>query len=160
VDHREFIVEDYKLALDYLQKQFDRLWLRFNFFLTVQMALFGFLGWLAYDKGELTGVRFVAGLGLFVSALWYVVAAQDRSLVDVYRGRTRAAAERIAGLDELGMKDYGTTYVGAAARSDRTSLSSWYWQPLSITRLPVYISLSLGLVWLTLLVSGGSWLRL
>jgi hypothetical protein len=159
VDHHEFIVEHYKLALDYLQRQFDRLWLRFNFFLTVQMALFGFLGWLAYDKGELTGVRFVAGLGLFVSALWYVVAAQDRYLVDVYRGRTRAAAERIAGIDEIAMKDYGATYVGAAAPSDRASLVSWYWQEISITRLPVYVAMTLGIVWLMLLITGGSWLQ-
>ena len=32
----DFVVEDYKLALSYLEGQFQRLWQRFNFFLAAR----------------------------------------------------------------------------------------------------------------------------
>ena len=97
----DFAIEDFKLALEYLAAQFQRLWQRFSFFLTVQMALFGFLGWLVFDRQKISAVPVVCLLGVFISALWYVVSAQDRALVDAYRRRTKDAAGRIAAIDEL-----------------------------------------------------------
>ena len=155
----DFAVEDFKLALSYLQGQFVRLWQRFNFFLTVQTALFGFLGWLAFDKGNLPATRFACFLGASVAALWYVVSAQDRALVEIYRGRAKQAATKITTLDSLGAKDYDKNYVGAEATSQWLSIDSWYWSPLSITRLPVWLSLLLVLVWLVLLFQAATWFQ-
>jgi hypothetical protein len=155
----DFAVDDFKLALSYLEEQFSRLWQRFNFFLSVQTALFGFLGWLAFDKGNLPATRFACFLGIAVAALWYVVSAQDRALVEVYRGRAKQAAERIAKLHSLGAKDYDKTFVGAEATSRWRSIDSWYWSPLSITRLPVWLSLFLVVVWLVLMLNAATWLQ-
>jgi hypothetical protein len=157
----EFVVEDYKLALDYLQGQFQRLWQRFNFFLSVQLALFGFVGFLAFKERSLAGLPLVGALGIFVSVLWYIVAAQDRFLVFTYRRRVESAAEKIAGIATLNTKDYGRTFIGVEAPSGFESPGSWYsWylRPLSITRLPVWVSLLLTLVWLALLLKGVEWL--
>lgn len=154
-----FVVEDYKLALGYLEGQFARLWQRFNFFLTIQTALFGFFGWLAFDAGNLPATRFACLLGVFVAALWYVVSAQDRALVEIYRGRVKYAAEKIAALRSIGAEDYDRHFVGAKADSHWRSIDSWYWSPLSITRLPVWLSLLLVLVWLVLLFNAPAWLQ-
>ncbi len=158
MSHEEFVVEDYKLALQYLQAQFERLWQRFGLFLTVQMALFGFVGWLAYEKGKVLAVPLVAILGTVIALLWYVVAAQDRYLVDAYRDRTKFAARRVASISEFQANDYESTYVGSPAPSHFCSPLSWYWEHTSITRLPVWIAGGLIIVWLALLCKGASWL--
>src|SRR5687768_16649666 len=44
-----FELRDYEMKLEYLTKQYDRLWTRFNFFLTVELALFGYSGYLLFD---------------------------------------------------------------------------------------------------------------
>src|SRR5215211_5977526 len=155
----QFAVEDFKLALSYLQEQFGRLWQRFNFFLSVQTALFGFFGWLAFDQGNFPATRFACYVGIFVAALWYVVSAQDRALVEIYRERAKQAAKNIATFDSLGARDYDKHFVGAGAPSQWRSLDSWYWGPLSITRLPVWLSLLLVLVWLILLFNAARWLQ-
>jgi len=155
----DFAIDDFKLALDYLKAQFDRLWQRFSFFLTVQMALFGFLGWLVFDKGKISALPVGCMLGLFISVLWYVVSAQDRALVDAYRDRTKWAADRIAAIDALKVPDYATNFIGYGADSRFNSPLSWYWHPISITRLPVWISVVLSAAWLALWLWGTPWLQ-
>ncbi len=155
----DFAIQDFNQALDYLKAQFDRLWQRFSFFLTVQMALFGFLGWLVFDRGKISALPVGCMLGLFISVLWYVVSAQDRALVDAYRDRTKWAAGRIAAIDALKVRDYGANFIGYAAESRFNSPLSWYWHPISITRLPVWISLVLSGAWLALWLWGAAWLQ-
>ena len=156
----DFAIEDFKLALTYLQGQFARLWQRFNFFLTVQLALFGFFGWLVFEKENLPATGFICWFGIAIAALWYVVAAQDRALVEVYRKRVEEAAKKIARSPSLGAEDYGKRFIGAGAESQfRSSLIVWYWRPLSITILPVWIALFLLMVWGVLLAKGFEWFQ-
>src|SRR4051812_40474167 len=81
------LIEDYKLKLGYLTAQYERLWKRFHFFLSVELALFGLLGFLTFDKKAPAATALAGGLGVAVSVLWYVVGAQDRALVTAYRAR-------------------------------------------------------------------------
>lgn len=156
----DFIFDNFKLALDYLKGQFSRLWQRFNFFLTVQMALFGFFGWLAFEKDNLPATRLVCMLGVFISALWYIVAAQDRALVEIYRERLEKTAKKLAQITSLNSPDYGTDFVGIEAPSQfRTWCVVWYCRPLSITILPVWLALLHLLVWMALLAVGTDWLE-
>jgi len=155
----EFVVEDYKLALSYLQGQFQRLWQRFNFFLTVQLALFGLIGVLSFQRGTLKPVPLVCIVGVAVSVIWYLVAAEDRFLVTFYRARVKSAAERIGRIEALNFTGFEQVFVGIEAESGVDSPLEWYWRPLSITRLPVWLALLLGAVWLALLVNGEVWLR-
>lgn len=157
MEHEEFVVEDYKLALGYLQGQFQRLWQRFNFFLSVQMALFGFLGWLVFEKRSVAALPLVCILGLFVSIVWYLVAAQDKALVSAYRDRTKSAAEKIAAIGAFQAPEYGETFVGAEAKPRPSFPIEWYWRPISITTLPAWLSILLTLTWLVLWVCGKRW---
>jgi hypothetical protein len=150
----DFLVEDYKLALGYVQGQFGRLWQRFNYFLTVQLGLFGFLGWLVFDKGTEKGVWQVCAIGALISVLWYIVAAQDHGLVVFYRKRTQSAAARIAASPSLKATFVAEEYVGKETDSVWNSPLSWYLRPISITRLPALISLLLLGVWAFLLSTG------
>jgi hypothetical protein len=150
----DFVVEDYKLALSYLQGQFQRLWQRFSFFLTIQLALFGLVGTLAFKDGALGPIPLICGLGLAVSIIWYVVAAEDSYLVSVYRTRVEGAAERVGQDMTLHFKDYGKFFVGIEALSGCRGPLEWYWRRVSITHLPVLLAVLLCLVWLTLLLSG------
>jgi hypothetical protein len=155
MSHDDFLVEDYKLKLGYLTSQFDRLWTRFNYFLTVEMALFGFMGYLVFDKSNIRSVPFVGSIGLTVSALWYVIGAEDRALVEAYRARANVAAKRIA--EKWGEELSWYEWEHAAAEIDTRFKSpfSWYWSAISVTRLPVVLPLLLSLVWILVLIFGG-----
>ncbi len=144
--------EDFKLKLDYLQAQYQRLLGRFNFFLTVEMALFGVVGWLLFEKLNVSGARLAALLGLPVSILWYVVAAEDRELVRQYRGRVERSAERVG-------QGFAVDHAAREPQSRWTSIVSWYSGRLSVTRIPVYAAILALVAWLFLLAARTSWLE-
>src|ERR1044072_5091252 len=112
----EFYVEDYKIAVGYLSEQYERLWQRFNFFLTVHTALIGVAGWLYLDEQDTAHEILVAVPGLILGLLWYAVGAQDRYLPEGYRARVAWAATPIAASDVFGVPNFGGQYVGAAVR--------------------------------------------
>jgi hypothetical protein len=147
----DFLVEDYKLAVDHLSAQYERLWQRFNFFLTVHMALFGVAGWLYLEKDEPRHEPLVALAALVLSGLWYAVGAQDRFLVEVYRERVGVAAERIARIEELQLPDFGRGYVGAAVPRAWRGFSSWFLPSFGVTHMPVWVATGLFVVWTVIL---------
>lgn len=143
--------KDYELKLDYLKSQYDRMLIRFNYFLTIEIGLFGFLGWLVFENAKVTAVRLPALLGVFVSLLWYIVAAEDRALVEVYRSRADDSARKRLGefADDHPAEEIGSQWNG---------LLSWYWRPLSVTRIPVHAAWIALVLWLFLLAFGPTWL--
>lgn len=147
----DFLFEDYKTKLEYLRHQYDRLWGRFHFFLTVELAIFGFLGYLTFDKQYPDATPYPIALGIFVSVLWYIVGAEDRALVEVYGERARAAAKRIAKAPD-GPADYELDHA-AAEIGARRGFRSWYWPWLSITKIPVTLAILLIVIWLGLLAT-------
>jgi len=80
-EFQEFLLEDYKLKAQYLIAHFSRMWTRFNFFLTINSALFAFS--VQQDTAGLAPLFVAAGIPL--SALWYFFGAADNYLGDVYR---------------------------------------------------------------------------
>ncbi len=156
--NKDFLFNNFIWNLDYLKGQFSRLWQRFNFFLTVEMALFSFFGWLAFGNSSAASVRFACMLGIFISVLWYIVAAQDRALVEIYRDRLSKAAAEIATV--AGFESYARDFVGNEAESQfRPWKIVWYCRYLSITVLPIWISLLTLLAWIGLIFLGAEWLR-
>ncbi|MBX7165128.1 MAG: hypothetical protein K1X74_02145 [Pirellulales bacterium] len=161
----EFLVEHYKLSLGYLEGQFNRLWQRFQFFLTVQLALFAGFGWCLLEQHNVSCAVAVCGLGVLVSLVWYLFAAQDRYLAESYRARVKAAARRIATRGTRKFAFMKTAYVGKkvvscvrplqltqnsqpAIDSPAKWITSWYCDCISITRLPVWIALVMFVVWI------------
>lgn len=81
MDTKDFLLEDYKLKVQYLTNHFSRMWTRFNFFLTINSALFAF----SVQKDTAAFAPLFVVAGLLLSALWYFFGAIDNYLVEVYR---------------------------------------------------------------------------
>jgi len=150
---KDHAFRDYELKLDYLKAQYDRMLTRFNYFLTIEIGLFGFSGWLIFENtGRVTAVRLPALLGVFVSLLWYIVAAEDRMLVETYRARAENSARK-------GLGEFADDHPATGVQSQWNSFSSWYWRPLSVTRIPVHAAWVTFLIWVFLLVFGPAMIK-
>jgi hypothetical protein len=150
MSQEEFLVEDFKLKLAYLNDQYSRLWQRLGFFLTIETGLFGGLAWLAFDQKRFDSIHLPTILGIFISVIWYATAAQDRALVVRYRKRLEEAAVQIG--DKMRLLSYVNDHPGAAIESFFESPLCWYCRPISITTLPAWLSLIFVAVWIFLIV--------
>ena len=139
-----FLAKDYELKIQYLTNHLSRMWTRFNYFVTIESALLG--GRVVLGDGKFS-LR-LALLGLVISVIWYVMGAEDRYLVQVYREQVRAAAERLASL--LWKESSPYTHVGdveATSSAVPMDLAGWRLRPTSTTRLAALIPLCVGLMW-------------
>lgn len=153
---RDFLVDDYKLKVQYLTGQFDRMWNRLSYFLTVELTLFGALGYLVFDTQgrDLRVVLALAVIGVVVSLGFYFVGAEDRFLVAAYRADLRGAANVLAAaFDKLPW--YGDHYVGSRSggpdpfhvAGDQPGVWSRYREETSMTRMPSILGFLLTVVW-------------
>ena len=147
---RDFLVKDYDLKVGYLTQHFNRMWTRFNYFVGIESALVG--GKLIFGGGNLS--RELAVVGAIVSLIWYVMGAEDRFLVRVYREHVKNAADLVA------KSLWGTTqppyrHVGEVTESAKEldwELSGWRVEAISTTRLAAWIPLVVLFAWLGLLL--------
>ncbi len=148
----DFLVKDYELKVRYLTDHFGRMWTRFHYFVGIESALVG--GKLIFGNGELS--REVAMVGAIVSLIWYVMGAEDRFLVRIYRNHVKDAA------DLLARKVWGASalshyqHVGELTESSKGldwELSGWRLERISTTRLAALIPLLVLIVWLGLLLA-------
>ncbi|MFL5652828.1 MAG: hypothetical protein ACJ8CB_01415 [Ktedonobacteraceae bacterium] len=161
MDVDQFLLEDLRLKVDYLNAHFQRMWTRFNFFVTIEAVLVGFLfssGANAFSGNAI----YLAFVEAFLSIIWWVFGAQDRYLVRFYRDQVRNVAERIAITDEK-LSYYRHRYVSATPEelehdpyaikhAKRWSLLEWRLEPLSITRLAALFPLIILLLWLLVII--------
>jgi hypothetical protein len=148
----EFLQKDYELKITYLSDHFSRMWTRFNFFIVLETALIaGFFG-LFKDTNRVSGIMpAVAGIGIVLSACWYVFGAQDRYLVEVHRSHLQDAGARIAG--QLGLTErLGFDYVHVGDQSTRVKQHIYQWrsQRFSTTKLAAWFPLLVLLGWVIL----------
>jgi hypothetical protein len=92
VEEKDFLLKDYELKVRYLSDHFQRMWTRFNFFVTIESALIGGKFLIASNEPS----RELAVAGIILSLLWYVMGAQDRYLVKLYRWEVEEAGKRVA----------------------------------------------------------------
>src|SRR5712692_5646993 len=161
----DFLLTDYELKVRYLTDHFQRMWTRFNFFVTIESALIG--GKFIFGGGNFTWP--LAFLGVVLSFIWYVFGAEDRFLVRVYRKQVEEAANKVTELvwpdksmlttlhcvgqiegmaDELRKDDAEKTILKRLV--DR--LSGWRFELISTTKLASLFPLFVFLVWLSVLI--------
>ena len=147
---RDFLVKDYELKVGYLTQHFGRMWTRFNYFVGIESALVG--GKLIFGNGKLSpGIAIV---GAVVSLIWYVMGAEDRFLVRVYRGHVKDAADLVAEAMWNAAVHGPYRHVGEVEESSKRlnrELSGWRVEAFSTTRLAAWIPLLVLLTWLGLL---------
>jgi hypothetical protein len=173
-----FLLKDYELKITYLSNQFARMWNRFNYFVAIETALVG--GKFLISNGAFSPALVIAGV--LISALWYVMGAEDRYLVHLYRHQVKGAADALARTiwtDGKMYQDY--RYVGQVDKVMRIELpeeeskdsegrqksfwkrlvefeclSGWRLEPFSTTRLAALFPLLVFILWLIILFTGSS----
>lgn len=151
----DFLKEDYWQKVQYLKDHFTRLWNRFNYFLTVQSALFGATV-LSPEKYRWWVPIFAA----LVCALWYVFGAQDRYLVHLYRKEIEKAVGQVR--EKLSLSDYyyvGQTedIAGQTEKIENLQIKQGFYQWrrgfLSTTKLPALFPVILLAMWVIVFVA-------
>ncbi|WP_027155905.1 hypothetical protein [Mesorhizobium sp. WSM2561] len=143
-----FLQKDYELKVGYLTAHFQRMWTRFNYFVLIQAALIG--GKTIFGEGQIG----TAGLwfGLVLSLLWYVMGAEDRYLVNLYRDQVKESGERVANISS-GLHAYCPVgQVPDATIWPWKSPFEWRIPAISTTRLAAIIPLIVSIFWLGLLL--------
>jgi hypothetical protein len=159
----DWLAKDYELKVKYLTDEFQRMWTRFNFFLTLESALIG--GKFVFGDGHLSRELGFVGAGL--SAIWYIFGAEDRYLVRIYRKHVEDAHHRLMAVMNKGNPSLSESYVG---ETDRTALelreqdrkaparkrfveriSGWRLDAISTTRLASLFPLLTLLVWVAVI---------
>lgn len=161
MDVNQFLLEDLKLKVDFLNAHLQRMWTRFNFFITIESILIGLLFSSGTNSLPDRSLPF-ACIEAFISLVWWVFGAQDRLLVSHYRAQVKDAASRIAATDEK-LAYYSYRYVSATPKDiqkdpktieqkKRWNPIEWRLELLSITRLAALFPLLIFLFWLLLIL--------
>ncbi len=153
-DHRDLLLEDYRLGVGYLTNQFTRMWTRFNFFLTLEAGLA--IALVGLFKGERLSAAalVIPGVALLISLCWYVTGAQDRYLVEVYRKQIGHTVRRLVP-DEWERWPYvgcGIAELEPLVGQIQTHVYQFRWEPISITKLAAWFPLLTALLWLIALI--------
>jgi hypothetical protein len=165
MNEEDFLLRDYELKVKYLTDHFQRMWTRFNFFVTIESALIG--GRFIFG-GEKNHILPLAFLGTVLSFIWYVFGAEDRFLVRVYRRQVEDAGKKVA--IALAVEDparHGYVHVGEIdetacelRQKDATKslyrklverLSGWRFDLVSTTKLAALFPLFIFIAWLSVL---------
>lgn len=147
---KDFLVKDYELKIKYLTDHFGRMWTRFNYFVGIETALVG--SKLIFGGGKLTAD--VAIVGALASVVWYVMGAEDRFLVRVYREHVNCAAD-LVGRAHWGHLKLAYREVGEVTESSKLlepELSGWRVEAISTTRLAALIPLAVLIAWCGMLI--------
>jgi hypothetical protein len=138
---QEFLQADYFKKVDYLTGQFDRMWSRFNFFLSFETALFAGFG-VAWKESLWLVMLILIIVGFVSSVLWAKTSSEDRTLVVHYREQEEGAFNAVS--DALAPCKLPPNYPSVGQPRNDPSDADWF----SATRLPKYVSLLFCLAWL------------
>ena len=152
-DVLDFRLKDYELKVTYLVGEFERMWNRFQYLLGLETLLVG-LFFAPLQPTRLVSASFFAAIGLAASVLWYVVGAEDKYLVWLYRAQVQEAAHKVIEILRLG-DDYqfvGQTEVKGNPRF--ITPIEWRYPAISITTLVAIFPILTVVLWLVLLFVG------
>lgn len=100
----DFLMKDYELKARYLTDHFSRMWVRFNFFLTIESGLVG----LSFHKDYSGHVLALSYLGGFLALVWFHFGRTDNFLADFYRTQIGIAFDRLHDLKDNGLENKDT----------------------------------------------------
>ena len=165
-----FLLKDYELKIRYLSDHFTRIWVRFNFFVTMQTALsIALFGWFKDKTVFDTGALPIAIAGAVSSAFWYCFGAQDRYLVAVYREQIAIVAKQLSAalkieqaLDVLELEPIEKKFIAVGdveAPEVKPGVSQWRCEPLSTTKLVAWFPIVVASYWIIMIseiLAGGA----
>jgi hypothetical protein len=131
------------------------MWTRFNYFVTIEVAIAVAIVGLFKDSPLEWSAVVLAGVAALLGLVWYGIGAEDRYLVETYRGQIEHTAKQLGRERE---PDWA--YVGAAidrtckvaGRPDSDWLQ-WRSREFSTTRLPAAIPLLVAVLWVAVAIA-------
>ena len=160
----EFLLEDYQQRVTYLTGHFQRMWTRFNFFITIEAAVAAFM--LTSDRTVATFAPVLVLVEVFISVIWWTFGAQDRFLVRIYRKQVRDASDKLMHIYKQMYRTFpiyleNYRYVGSVdegakdlleedlkrGKNIRWSPFEWRSQSISITRLAAIFPVVILVLW-------------
>lgn len=152
VGRDDFLQKDYELKARYLTDHFSRMWVRFNFFLTIESGLVG----LSFHKDYSGHVLSLCCLGSFLALVWFHFGRTDNFLADFYRTQIGIAFDRLNDLKnqdkwaEENQRSPKLLFVGDVPGGVDVSqrVLSGRWSKLSTTELAAFLPLVYLAIWI------------
>ena len=130
------------MKVESLNSHFSRMWLRFNFFLTIEAGLFA----LSVRPPEGTPLsqnfQLYLPLGIGLALVWYIIGSQDRYYLVTQRNLIKDVAKQIK--DELKLPEYyfpGQTHDIPESLRAKGGFLQWRIEFMSVTKAPAYLPL-------------------
>jgi hypothetical protein len=145
----DFLIEAYKLRAQLYGDLTNRMWSRFNYLLAASVALFGIFFNIWFTIQARNGVFWFPVAGIIISAVWFILGAQDRYYFEGFRIQVRQVEEEIS--NELKITNLkGREF--ASVKDVQTDWVTWRWSFGSLSRLPALVPILFALMWSALLV--------
>ena len=157
----KFLLESYKLRIEFFSQHATRTWNRFNLLLTVELALSGYFFKLWFENcGISTTLWQIPALGMLASAIWYMLGAQDLNAYLGYRDQVNIVeklAAKECGLEateKWKLEELGENNIPAfnPLGTKGFHLTHWWYEPINLTNLLSLIPLLFFGLWLLILV--------
>jgi hypothetical protein len=143
-----FLIDAYKMRVQFFSDHANRTWTRFNILLTVELALSGLFFSILLDKGITTkSFWLLPAFGIVVSLIWYILGAQDRCAYLGYR-------EQIHLVEKMVTKEVGATDLPAFNPSgiNKYNWLTWRFEPISLSKLLALFPLLFAVSWAVLIL--------
>ena len=150
-------MKDYELRINYITGQLTRSWLRFYWFFAFTAALTVTYFRIPLESSHLPSIGLCL-VGIGNSVIWYILGAQDKYVIEVYRTAAANCAEKIADLLHWN-KRYTAPYlpVGVSDTNptgyalDWRRLFEWRASKVSTTNILALFPIGSGIYWLVLI---------
>ena len=144
----DFAIKDYELKVRYLTDHLGRMWPRFNFMLGIQTTLAGG----KFFLGDAENAWPILCIGFVFASMWYILGAQDRYLVELYRKQVASAHQSII----KNLTGASKIHVGQVeAIKDMKVDCDWFtWRNsrVSSTKMAAIVPLVIAVLWVALAV--------
>ena len=135
-----FFIEDLRMKVDSLNTHFSRMWLRFNFFLTIEAGLFALAVRPPVGTQLFQNFQLYLPIGIGLAFIWYIIGSQDRYHLATQRNLIKDVAKQIK--EELKLKEY----IFPVQTDDiperlwpKCRFYQWRIESISVTRAPAYL---------------------
>lgn len=145
-----FAIDDYKLWIDYRAAHSDRMWTRFNYFLTIEAALVAFFT-ISNTTAFVQRARWAALAEVVISLMWVLVGARDAYLWKVINNGVKRSARRLRELPGVSLPNYLPVGVYKLEDPDHNALLGrllgTHRSNLTVTSMAVRLPLLATLCW-------------
>jgi hypothetical protein len=144
-EKNDFLKDAYQLRIQFYSDHTSRMWTRFNFLLTAEIGVLGFLITKWADPLWQEKLWLFPSAGIFISLIWYILGAQDRYYFEGFRNQIQYLEKQIS--KELGIEDLHRFAFGNPTDVKQGAFT-WRWKFISLSRLVAAFPIFFLIAWL------------